>query len=538
MRSILKWSNCGLETLVIGIILHGGILSSRAFLVSVPQSLAPSPLTTTTTITCNTCIVNSRKTCAASLWAKNENDKVEQSSEQEGGFFRFFSKDKNNDSEEKPVTEKAEDAPSPGFFQFLSKGKETKKEKDVNATMPKELGNDNNFLAKAFNAFESAEKRLPKIRTGKETVQPADIQPKSPEEKRLEERRNAAEANQLKRLDLAKAFKGFESSTEKRSDKVGKEMARPAVDPRPQSQQEKRLEEIRKITEANRLKKLERVQAQKLSDQRSMDIRAQRLKERDELEAKAKERRVQEQSLSDQRSVDGRTQKLKERAELEAKAKERREKRKSVLEAAQSGSAQTNNGSEISEETKRINPLTTAQKMFSNVWAGKKSQEEQWIVVAPKWMISPGELVPITAAGLDLLLVASKDGSALHCIANSCPHLGTPLELAALDRRPVETPPDSTTTAASPIALGDPKPLQETDIAKMLTQDGCEDCIVCPLHRTAFALASGEVRGEWCPYPPVIGKLMGTVKTKTPLPVFDVRTRGKNIEVRLNTRIS
>jgi nitrite reductase/ring-hydroxylating ferredoxin subunit len=79
---------------------------------------------------------------------------------------------------------------------------------------------------------------------------------------------------------------------------------------------------------------------------------------------------------------------------------------------------------------------------------------------------------------------------------------------------------------------------QENDISRMLQQDGCEECIVCPLHRTAFSLESGEVRGEWCPYPPVIGKLTGAVKKQASLAVFDVRTRGKNIEVRLNTPVT
>eukprot|EP00534_Pseudo-nitzschia_fraudulenta_P008140 CAMPEP_0201147010 /NCGR_PEP_ID=MMETSP0851-20130426/8634_1 /ASSEMBLY_ACC=CAM_ASM_000631 /TAXON_ID=183588 /ORGANISM="Pseudo-nitzschia fraudulenta, Strain WWA7" /LENGTH=606 /DNA_ID=CAMNT_0047422749 /DNA_START=244 /DNA_END=2064 /DNA_ORIENTATION=+ len=184
--------------------------------------------------------------------------------------------------------------------------------------------------------------------------------------------------------------------------------------------------------------------------------------------------------------------------------------------------------------------VSAAQKLVAGVFEGTTKAEE-WIVVAPKTRISPGEIVAVTAAGIDLLLIASKDGSAVHCVANSCPHLGTPLEVGSLERLPIE--PGSSPPASSSSST-DVKPLskegsffKETDISRMLKQDGCEDCIVCPLHKTAFALESGEVRGEWCPYPPVIGKLTGTVKKESNLPVFDVRTRGKNIEVRLNTPV-
>jgi len=185
--------------------------------------------------------------------------------------------------------------------------------------------------------------------------------------------------------------------------------------------------------------------------------------------------------------------------------------------------------------------FSAAQKFVSGVFDGNS---EEWIIVAPKTRISPGEIVAVTAAGIDLLLVASKDGSALHCVANSCPHLGTPLEIGSLERLPIESsgPPSSVNPFGS--KNSDVQPVQkessffkEKDIARMLKQDGCEDCIVCPLHKTAFALKSGEVRGEWCPYPPVIGKLTGRVKKESPLPVFDVRTKGKNIEVRLNTPV-
>lgn len=214
-----------------------------------------------------------------------------------------------------------------------------------------------------------------------------------------------------------------------------------------------------------------------------------------------------------------------------------------------------------------LNVMSVAQRFVANMVDSILSpkQKEEWIIVAPKTKISPGEIVPVTIAGLDLLLVASKDGSSLYCIANSCPHLGTPLELATLERRPIEirtmttssssstggetqssssssssssTPADSNNPTSTTTTTFPSKLFLETDIARMLKQDGCEDCIVCPLHRTAFALESGEVRGEWCPYPPVIGKLTGAVKKESSLAVFDVRTKGKFIEVRLNTPLA
>jgi nitrite reductase/ring-hydroxylating ferredoxin subunit len=186
------------------------------------------------------------------------------------------------------------------------------------------------------------------------------------------------------------------------------------------------------------------------------------------------------------------------------------------------------------------NPLSTIQKLFGLPRSdpfGKTAEKEDWYPVFPKTRIMPGEIKPVTVRGLDLLVVASTDNKSLYCIANSCPHLGTPLETGRLTRMPTEAK-SSLASSTEPTGLKTNLTgmlLSETDVSNILSQDGCEDCIVCPLHHTAFALKSGEVRGEWCPYPPVLGAIMGTVKPKTSAAVFDVRTRGKNVEVRLNS---
>lgn len=157
---------------------------------------------------------------------------------------------------------------------------------------------------------------------------------------------------------------------------------------------------------------------------------------------------------------------------------------------------------------------STARKLASRDVAIQG--EEKWVVACPKTRISPGEAVPVVVGGIDLLLIASNDAKRLYCVANQCPHLGTPLETGKLERRSPEKTTGSTEEDAT------------------LLQD---DCIVCPLHHTAFALDSGEVRGEWCPYPPIIGSLMGAIKPQANLPTFAVRYRGKSIEVRLNSAL-
>jgi nitrite reductase/ring-hydroxylating ferredoxin subunit len=159
---------------------------------------------------------------------------------------------------------------------------------------------------------------------------------------------------------------------------------------------------------------------------------------------------------------------------------------------------------------------------FNEGSINRKGEKDEWYVACPKTRISPGEAVPLVVAGLDLLLIASNDAANIYCVANACPHLGTPLETGRLEQRDLPQ---------HDIKAGSVSSFTSTQ------KKSCEDCIVCPLHRTTFSLETGEVRGEWTPYPPVIGKMMGAVKKESNLPTFPVRVQGKNLEVRLSSSV-
>lgn len=207
----------------------------------------------------------------------------------------------------------------------------------------------------------------------------------------------------------------------------------------------------------------------------------------------------------------------------------------------------TSDDNSSSSSTNSTNPLSAFQQFWQH---NKSKRDEEWIDVIPKTRLSPGEVVPVTVGGLDLLIIAGlMSDNRIYAIENSCPHLGTPLEIGQLVRLPKEneSPPlpssSSSSSAANAgsassevgITSQDSDRWTELQVSSILQQDGCEDCIVCPLHKTAFALESGQVRGEWCPYPPIVGKLTGLVKDPTPVATFDVRVRKKSIQVRLNS---
>jgi nitrite reductase/ring-hydroxylating ferredoxin subunit len=55
-----------------------------------------------------------------------------------------------------------------------------------------------------------------------------------------------------------------------------------------------------------------------------------------------------------------------------------------------------------------------------------------------------------------------------------------------------------------------------------------DKAIVCPWHRSAFDLCTGEVK-DWTPWPPVVGSLFKMMAKEKTLPVFPTRIEEASI---------
>jgi nitrite reductase/ring-hydroxylating ferredoxin subunit len=411
-----------------------------------------------------------------------------------------------------------------GFMGRFRKDDEAERERALAEKLAKERGLfDTTYLT---GAFEKLDGEMGKFRQDLNKGRAAD------EDKKVQEQRRRQEDAERRRKKLqmeAKSLADQKEAEQKRQ--KAKEQ---------QAEETRKLEEqMRKRTQQLEEEKQRFQAAQKADQERKLvalkqqeDQMRKLVGDRRKKELAARERRLRDEAI---RKAAKQTATTKRQLAVPQPSTESSVFSSLPSLSSFSFSSRKDQENEKKREGGEGSLMNQFQKALGSMLEFNKKDEE-WIAVAPKWAIAPGQIVPITSAGLDLLLVASKDGSSLHCVANSCPHFGTPLETGTLDRRPLEIPDlptyssSSSTSAERPVEIS-----EETVVASLLAQDGCEDCIVCPLHRTAFALASGEVRGEWCPYPPVLGNMMGAVKQKTPLPVFDVRTRGKNIEVRINS---
>ncbi|MGL5875665.1 MAG: Rieske (2Fe-2S) protein [Xenococcaceae cyanobacterium] len=112
-----------------------------------------------------------------------------------------------------------------------------------------------------------------------------------------------------------------------------------------------------------------------------------------------------------------------------------------------------------------------------------------WTKVLPVESLSEGTRQVVKVGAKSILLL--NHSSQIYAVENSCPHLKLSMKKGKL------------------------------------TEDGA---IICPWHRSAFDLRTGNVK-EWTPWPPIVGKALGTISTQKSLSVFPVRVEENSIWV-------
>ncbi|KAK1862672.1 hypothetical protein I4F81_005240 [Pyropia yezoensis] len=122
-----------------------------------------------------------------------------------------------------------------------------------------------------------------------------------------------------------------------------------------------------------------------------------------------------------------------------------------------------------------------------------RMETDAWVQLLPTSDIEPGELKPIYTTGQNILVSCDFDGQ-VYASSNICPHLGTPLTDGEVG-------------------------------------DGV---LTCAQHKSSWDLKTGELSGAWCPFPPVLGPLLGKLQPPSNLAVFPVRENAGYIEALLD----
>ena len=115
----------------------------------------------------------------------------------------------------------------------------------------------------------------------------------------------------------------------------------------------------------------------------------------------------------------------------------------------------------------------------------------QWVKVLKRDALSEGKWKVVKAGKRSILLL--QESGEIFAVDSICPHMRGPMQKGEL------------------------------------TEDGA---IVCPWHRSAFDLRTGEVK-EWCPWPPGVGKALGVVSREKALHVFPVQVEDGSISIGL-----
>ena len=114
-----------------------------------------------------------------------------------------------------------------------------------------------------------------------------------------------------------------------------------------------------------------------------------------------------------------------------------------------------------------------------------------WINVLPQEDLPEGERKVITLEQRKILLIHHEGN--IYAVGHVCPHMNLPLKGGQVD----------------------------------------DHTLTCPWHRSAFDLTSGDVQ-DWSPWPPVMGKMLGSLSREKALPVFPTKIEDGAIWVDLD----
>jgi nitrite reductase/ring-hydroxylating ferredoxin subunit len=135
----------------------------------------------------------------------------------------------------------------------------------------------------------------------------------------------------------------------------------------------------------------------------------------------------------------------------------------------------------------KISKYRLAGEKIKKLTAQIKRPYMSWTKVLSADALSPDSRQVVKVGNRDILLLNHQ--GQLYAVENACPHLKLPLKKGKI------------------------------------TEDGA---IVCPWHRSAFDLRTGEVK-KWVTWPPLVGKAMSIVSQQKALPVFPVRVEDGSI---------
>lgn len=92
----------------------------------------------------------------------------------------------------------------------------------------------------------------------------------------------------------------------------------------------------------------------------------------------------------------------------------------------------------------------------------------------------------------DNTILVMRHENKIHAVNNKCPHLGLPLQKGKI----------------------------------------AEDALVCPWHKSAFDLETGNPK-TWSPWPPVLGKMLGCIKKESAMTVYPTKVEDGSIWIQL-----